>query len=193
MTSGWEAQKQRHDLKGRGMAAGIPYFNLDRLVGNTMASHRLIQMIGKVYGLKVSETVYDALNEYYFVHGHSLNDLPRLAHVVAERLQQLQVVPAPTTNDLMEFLESDKGRAEINAAIVALQELQIHGIPKFIIEGSTGIDGAAAPSVFVKVFRKIEQRGYIESDPIFAPILGLTTQLEPSHTRAQIVEVRDNQ
>jgi hypothetical protein len=60
---GWEVQKDRHDLKGRGLEAGIEHFNLDRLTANTMASHRLIQHIGKTYGLSVSEAVYDRLNE----------------------------------------------------------------------------------------------------------------------------------
>jgi len=32
---GWERQKKSHDLKGRGIEAGIPHFNLDRLTGNT--------------------------------------------------------------------------------------------------------------------------------------------------------------
>ena len=60
---GWEQQKLRHDLKGRGLDAGIPHFNLDRLAANSMASHRLIQYLGKAYGLSVSEAVYDRLNE----------------------------------------------------------------------------------------------------------------------------------
>ena len=60
---GWEAQKQRHDLKGRGIEAGIPHFNLDRLAANSMASHRLIQHLGKTYGLAVSESIYDRLNK----------------------------------------------------------------------------------------------------------------------------------
>ena len=64
---GWERQKRNHDLKGRGLDAGIPHFNLDRLASNTMASHRLIQYIGKTYGLHVSEAIYDRLNVYYFV------------------------------------------------------------------------------------------------------------------------------
>jgi hypothetical protein len=63
-TRGWEEQKRRHDLKGRGVEAGIPFFNLDRLAANTMASHRLIQHLGRRFGLAVSEAVYDCLNEY---------------------------------------------------------------------------------------------------------------------------------
>jgi hypothetical protein len=61
--AGWEEQKRRHDLKGRGLEAGISHFNLDRLAANSMASHRLIQHLGKTYGLAVSEAVYDKLNE----------------------------------------------------------------------------------------------------------------------------------
>lgn len=59
---GWEEQKLRHDLKGRGLEAGIPHFNLDRKAANSMASHRLIQYIGKNYGLDISEAIYDKLN-----------------------------------------------------------------------------------------------------------------------------------
>ena len=35
---GWQRQKKNHDLKGRGIAAGIPHFNLDRLTGNHFIS-----------------------------------------------------------------------------------------------------------------------------------------------------------
>ena len=51
-----------YSLKGRGIAAGIPHFNLDRLASNSMATHRLIQHVGKLYGLNVSEALYDRLN-----------------------------------------------------------------------------------------------------------------------------------
>ncbi len=51
-----------NSLKGRGLAAGIPHFNVDRLASNSMASHRLIQHVGKRYGLNVSEALYDRLN-----------------------------------------------------------------------------------------------------------------------------------
>lgn len=122
---GWEMQKQRHDLKGRGLEAGIPHFNLDRLTANTMASHRLIQYIGKTFGLDVSEAIYDALNVYYFVDGHSLNDRPRLASVVAEKLQDL--VPDPPSEEaILKFLNGSDGRKEIENALEALYQLGIH-------------------------------------------------------------------
>lgn len=173
---GWEAQKKRHDLKGRGQKAGIPHFNLDRLTGNTMASHRLIQHVGKLYGLSVSEKLYDRLNIYYFVDGHSLNDRPRLAKVTAEVIQKqlLHSDQIPLSEkEILNFLNSDEGRPEIEKALQMLNYLGIHSIPKFIIEGTTLVDGAADPSVFIDVFSQIEKRGYVENDgkPVFGDIL----------------------
>lgn len=183
---GWERQKKAHDLKGRGLDAGIPHFNLDRLASNTMASHRLIQYIGKTYGLFASEAIYDVLNQYYFVDGHALNDRPRLAKTVADKL--VTILPkdgnAPSETELLEFLNGNEGRSEIEQALAALRKLGVHGIPKFIIEGTTVVDGAARSNVFVKIFRDIERRGEIEAGPVFADILGLRQDVieQGSHT-----------
>lgn len=181
---GWEEQKRRHDLKGRGIAAGIPHFNLDRLASNSMASHRLIQHVGKTYGLRVSEGLYDRLNTYYFVDGHALNDKPRLAKVAAEEIAQLVASEGGKANadappsimaeeEVLAFLHGNQGRKEIEMALQALDDLGVHGIPKFIIGGRQVVDGAAHSSVFVDIFRDIEARGENAGGPIFASILGV--------------------
>lgn len=177
---GWERQKRRHDLKGRGEAAGIPHFNLDRLASNSMASHRLIQYVGKRYGLNISEALYDRLNVYYFVEGHALNDKPRLAKVSAETISQSLAKASNSTSqaamsekEILEFLNGNEGRLEIENALRALNELGVYGIPKFIIEGSTVVDGAAGSETFVRIFREIEQRGKLEGTAIFKDILGV--------------------
>eukprot|EP00545_Synedropsis_sp_CCMP1620_P014855 CAMPEP_0119028308 /NCGR_PEP_ID=MMETSP1176-20130426/38648_1 /TAXON_ID=265551 /ORGANISM="Synedropsis recta cf, Strain CCMP1620" /LENGTH=128 /DNA_ID=CAMNT_0006984419 /DNA_START=26 /DNA_END=408 /DNA_ORIENTATION=+ len=128
-----------------------------------MASHRLIQHIGKTYGLSASEAVYDRLNEYYFVEGHALNDRPRLANVVAEELKKILSkdgeMTAPPEEELLTFLNGNEGRREIEKALKILDEIGVHGIPKFIIEGATMVDGAARSNEFVRIFRAIEKRG----------------------------------
>lgn len=179
---GWNIQKQRHDLKGRGLEAGIPHFNLDRLASNTVASHRLVQKIGKTYGLGISEKLYDALNVYYFVDGKSLNDhesLAKLTEIILKEHVAEKNIPIMTRDQTLEFLKSTEGRREIEHALHVLKtQLNIHSIPKFIVEGQTLIDGAAQADVFVKVFQKILDRGYAHSTtPIFADILGLTPEL----------------
>lgn len=182
--AGWENQKHRHDLKGRGLEAGIPFFNLDRKASNTMASHRLIQHLGKTHGLAVSEAVYDKLNEYYFVDGHSLNDKPRLARVVHDLLMVIVKDDAPSEVDILEFLNGDEGREEIVNVTHALNQLGISGIPKFIIEGTTMVDGAARSDTFVQIFREIEKRGSVQSGPIFNDVLGVSDEIfqTPSHS-----------
>ena len=184
---GWNEQKRRHDLKGRGLEAGIPHFNLDRLAANSMASHRLIQMLGKRYGLRVSEAVYDTLNVYYFVDGHSLNDRLRLAETVADKLRELLDEP-PSADEILEFLNGDDGRKEIEEALIMLNRLGVHGIPKFLIEGHTMVDGAAHSDVFIEVFRDIEARGKLRGQPLFADILGVSPEVvaEGSHRAEDI-------
>ena len=98
----WEIQKQRHQLKERGIEVGIPHFNLDRYASNTINSHRVIQYISRTFGLYISEHVYDVLNQYHFVEGYALNDLPRLAKTISQSLQELHTTnpTAFTMNDL---------------------------------------------------------------------------------------------
>lgn len=187
---GWNMQKNRHDLKGRGLAAGIPHFNLDRLASNSMASHRLIQHIGKRYGLDVSEALYDRLNVYYFVEGHALNDKPRLAKVAAEKLTELLPQEKPMSEaEILSFLQGKEGRLEIQNALRALRELGISGIPKFIIEGTHLVDGAAGPKTFINIFREIEKRGKVEGGLVFGDILGISPETvnRGSHTRESLL------
>lgn len=190
--AGWERQKNHHNLKGRGLDAGISHFNLDRLTSNTMASHRLIQHVGKMYGLRVSETLYDTLNQYYFVDGHALNDRPRLAEVahdcISKALNGEKKTDVMTSQDILHFLNGNEGRQEIEEALHALQQLGVHGIPKFIIEGRTVVDGAAKSDVFIDIFRDIEAKGEVHGGPIFGEILGVSPDIimEGSHTRENI-------
>jgi len=160
-----------------------------------MASHRLVQYVGKRYGLRVSEGLYDCLNVYYFVDGWALNDKPRLAKVAAEEIARLVDAegaddgnPIMTEDEILTFLDSDEGRKEIEAALGALSQMGVSGIPKFIIEGSTMVDGAARPDVFVRIFREIEERGSISDGPVFGDILGLSEEViqKGSHSKEML-------
>eukprot|EP00587_Corethron_hystrix_P009555 CAMPEP_0113303772 /NCGR_PEP_ID=MMETSP0010_2-20120614/4047_1 /TAXON_ID=216773 ORGANISM="Corethron hystrix, Strain 308" /NCGR_SAMPLE_ID=MMETSP0010_2 /ASSEMBLY_ACC=CAM_ASM_000155 /LENGTH=238 /DNA_ID=CAMNT_0000157821 /DNA_START=284 /DNA_END=1000 /DNA_ORIENTATION=+ /assembly_acc=CAM_ASM_000155 len=184
---GWARQKKRHNMKGRGIDAGIPHFNLDRLAANSMASHRLVQHIGKRFGLSRSEALYDRLNVYYFVDGNSLNDKPLLAKVAAEQLRKDGIDIGE--DEILVFLNSDEGREEIEMALDILHnQLGIHSIPQFIVEGSTIVGGAAGWEEFVDIFREIEDRGEVKRGPIFAGVLGVDdeTLRQGSHVMARV-------
>jgi predicted DsbA family dithiol-disulfide isomerase len=194
--AGWERQKRSHDLKGRGREAGIPHFNLDRLTSNTMASHRLIQYIGKRYGLRISELLYDRLNVYYFVDGYALNDRPRLAKVAHEELSKALSaegngeVEIMSEEEILAFLNSNEGRREIEDALEALNSMGVHGIPKFIIEGRRVVEGAARSNMFVNIFREIEAKGEVYGGPIFGEILGVNDDIvqRGSHAREHVFQ-----
>jgi predicted DsbA family dithiol-disulfide isomerase len=188
----WEQQKQRHQLKERGQEVQIPHFNLDRQAANTMTSHRLIQYISRTYGLYASECIYDVLNQYHFVDGHSLNDWNKLSSVVHTELQKLYhrhpnvlsvnnhpVTVPPTEQELLQFLKSNVGRIEILDAIHVLQQMGINGIPTFIMDGGNIVlNGAIHASEFVRTFRRIEQRGFLnDPQPLFSDLLGIPSKI----------------
>lgn len=138
----------------------------------------------------MSEGLYDRLNVYYFVDGWALNDKPRLATVAHEEIERLVAVerkdgsddpassePVMTEDEILAFLKGDEGRKEIDDALQALYAMGVHGIPKFIVEGRTVVDGAARSDTFVGIFREIEERGYVLDKPVFGKILGLTDEV----------------
>jgi len=96
---------------------------------------------------------------------------------------------ALSEEEILSFLYGNEGRLEIENALRALRKLGVHGIPKFIIEGSTVIDGAAGPEMFVKAFREIEKRGSVLGGPIFGDILGVSQEMwmKGSHTRESLL------
>ena len=131
---------------------------------------------------------------YYFVEGHPLNDRPLLAKVAAENIAETlnktgnNDVPL-AEHEILTFLNGKEGRREIENAIKALKELGVHGIPKFIVEGSLVVDGAADSSTFVRIFREIEERGEVAGGPIFGPILGVDQSIvmKASHTKESLL------
>lgn len=118
------------------------------------------------------------------MEGHPLNDRPLLAKVAAENIAETlnktgnNDVPL-AEHEILTFLNGKEGRREIENAIKALKELGVHGIPKFIVEGSSVVDGAADSSTFVRIFREIEERGEVAGGPIFV--------MKASHTKESLL------
>ena len=118
-----------------------------------------------------------------------------MAKVAAESLVEALAkaentgIPPMTEGEVLNFLNSNEGRLEIENALRALTELGVHGIPKFIIEGARVVDGAAMPDVFIKIFREIEKRGKVAGGPVFGDILGVDDSIvmRASHTKDTMV------
>mmetsp|Transcript_12881 Transcript_12881/g.32639 ORF Transcript_12881/g.32639 Transcript_12881/m.32639 type:complete len:241 (+) Transcript_12881:120-842(+) len=167
----WAQQKDRHDLKGRALDAGITdKINLDRLASNTLKSHRLVQWVSRTRGLDASEKLYDALNVLHFIGGRKLNDMSMLVAAAAEHAG---IDEAATRT----FLDSNDGRAQIESALELAHRFGIHSIPKFIIDGELLLDGAANADQHLSVFREIERRGKTSGRAMFAEALGISPEV----------------
>lgn len=164
------AQKQRHRLKERGQEVGIQHFNLDRLASNTLASHRVVQWMTKLYGCVASEALYNELNHNHFIEGMKLNDSSLLCQAATTAGADRIACDA--------FLASNEGIAEIEQTQVVLERLGISSIPTFLIGGKVIISGAVHSSELVRVFREIEKAGIGAPDTVFADTLKI-----PNHMR----------
>jgi predicted DsbA family dithiol-disulfide isomerase len=150
--AGWDAQKRRHGLKERGLEVGIPKFNLDRIASNTLASHRLVQWVTRTLGINAAETMYNSLNKLHFEDGQKLNNTAMLVEEA--------VAVGADAEEAREFLESEAGKPEIQAAQAKLRELGVSGIPTLILAGKWQMpSGAIGASSLVDAFRQLEEMG----------------------------------
>ena len=173
--AGWEAQKQRHQLKERALEAGIKEkFNLDRHASNTMASHCLVQWVAKTHGLGTSEAVYDDLNRRHFIEGAKLNDRRMLLDLAAAHGCDREAAAA--------YLDSPEGAEDVRRTYQAVQEMGINGIPTFVIDGgATVLGGAVHAAELERTLRQIEAEVVADPakaerpGPVFATLLGYGT------------------
>ena len=150
--AGWDAQKRRHGLKERGLEVGIPKFNLDRSASNTLASHRLVQWVTRTLGINAAETMYNSLNKLHCEDGQKLNNTAMLVEEA--------VAVGADAEEAREFLESEAGKPEIQAAQAKLRELGVSGIPTLILAGKWQMpSGAIGASSLVDAFRQLEEMG----------------------------------
>ena len=152
------ALSQRHRLKERGRAAGIPHFRAERIASNTHASHRLVQWVTKRAGTQVAERLYADLNFRHFEEGKKLND----RRMLAEAAGRAGVTEAAA----LAFLDSGEGEAEIAAAQRVLQDLGIHSIPTTLVDGQFSIGGALPADEVEQLFRKLEAEEEEDGEPV---------------------------
>lgn len=171
--AGWETQKKRHGMKERGLEAGIPKFNLDRHASQTLASHIFVQWVSRTYGLDKSEEVYDRLNTLHFVEGRRLNDRAMLVGVAAECGLDAGLAEAA--------LASGEGRAQVKATYRRVQELGVHSIPTFVLDGGGAVLGGAAHARELEAaLREVEADVVAGNTTRRGPIF--SSMLQPSHS-----------
>jgi predicted DsbA family dithiol-disulfide isomerase len=123
-------------------------FHMDRaLRANTLLAHRLL-WLAELPGSPVDQSILkERLLQAYFVDGLDIGDPDVLADCAAD-------VGLPR-QDAIDFLESDRGRAEIAAHLEQAADAGISAVPTFVINGQWAIPGAQDTDTFVNVFRRL--------------------------------------
>lgn len=127
-----------------GEAAGIAFrFDKVETWPNTLASHTLIKCASSQEATRVVDAVYKA----YFEDGKDIGSIDVLVAIAKELgMDGAQVRRA---------IETELKQGEIAEDIAYARELQITGVPFFVIDGKLALSGAHPAETFLKAFRQV--------------------------------------
>lgn len=123
---------------------------LQKVSPNTRNAHRII-MLARDSGRQ--SDVVEAFFRAYFVEGIDLSSIEILADIAeGEGLDRTAV---------LQLLNSNTGKLEIEMAEKELHDLGITAVPLFIIDDRLGISGAQPIEVFSKAFEEVAENQLI--------------------------------
>ncbi|KAJ8069265.1 hypothetical protein OCU04_002927 [Sclerotinia nivalis] len=122
-------------------------FNFEGRTGHTRDSHRIIEL-AKTKSPALQTKVVESLFKSYFEEEGDIT-----SH---EMLRNAAVRAGLDEKEVNEWLESDKGGAEVDRRVEAARRNSISGVPNFTVQGKYEIGGAQDSAVFLRLFEKIK-------------------------------------
>jgi len=114
---------------------------------NTLLAHRLLWLAEQPDSPVPQVDVKERLLQAYFVDGVHIGDAEALADCAAD--------VGFDRDDVVSFLESDRGVAEVDAELRHAHENGITAVPTYVLDGRWAIPGAQEPDTFAKVLGKM--------------------------------------
>jgi len=134
------------DAAGEGLE-----FRMDRaLRANSLLAHRLLWLAEQPESPVEQSVMKERLLRAYFVDGIDIGEPDALADCAAE--------VGFERDDVIDFLESERGRAEVSAYLTDAADLGITAVPTFVINGQWAIPGAQDAETFVNVLRRLNDK-----------------------------------
>jgi predicted DsbA family dithiol-disulfide isomerase len=123
-------------------------FNMDRaLRANTLLAHRVIWLAAQPDSPVDQDAMKERLLKAYFTDGLDIGDPDVLADCASE--------VGFERNEVMAFLQSDRGMADVAAELEVAHDSGITAVPTYVVNGQWAIPGAQEPETFAKVLRKM--------------------------------------
>lgn len=131
-------------------------FRMDRAVrANTLLAHRLLWLAEQPDSPVPQDDLKERLLRAYFVDGLNIGDPDTLAECAAE--------VGFDRDEMIAFLESDRGRAEVADYLDDAMDAGISAVPTFVINGQWAIPGAQDAETFVNVIRRLNDKMVAEA------------------------------
>ncbi len=133
-------------------------FNMDRaLRANTLLAHRLLWLAAEPGSPAPQEALKERLLKAYFTDGLAIGDPEVLADCAAE--------VGFDRAEIVEFLASDRGAAEVRAELEVAHDSGITAVPTYVFNGMWAVPGAQDPETFVRVLEKMADKAAEGPDP----------------------------
>lgn len=122
-------------------------FSFGGKIGSTFDSHRLLYYVKQQEnGEKKQNDLINILFRAYFEQEQDLAD----HQVLIKAAEQIGL----NSNEIKEFLQSDKYKKEVQQEIKQNEQDNISGVPHFRINDRVELSGAQDPQQFIQAFRK---------------------------------------
>jgi predicted DsbA family dithiol-disulfide isomerase len=130
-------------------------FHLDRaLRANTLLAHRVL-WLARQRGVQAA--VKERLLRAYFTEGRNVGDPDTLAELAAE----CGLEP----DDVLGYLASDAGQAEVASDLTEALELGITAVPTYVFDGRWSVPGAQDPDTFLRVLERVAELEATGTEP----------------------------
>jgi predicted DsbA family dithiol-disulfide isomerase len=130
-------------------------FHMDKaLRANTLLAHRLIWLAAQPTSPVEQADVKERLLKAYFTDGLHIGDADVLADCAAE--------VGFDRDEIVDFLESERGVAEVMAELREGYENGVTAVPTFVFNGNWAVPGAQEPDTFAQVLQRMADRALAE-------------------------------
>jgi len=156
-----QAATSLRQLEALGLQEGLRYRFDGMETGDTVDSHRLIKLAAN-YRLQVA--LMERLFLAYFAEGVSLFD--------REALRQLAVETGLPEHETVQVLAGDAYLTEVEADQQCARQLQIQGVPFFLLDGRYAVSGAQETEMFERALHHAWLQRDVEPAAVSAAACG---------------------
>ncbi len=138
-----QADRMIREMEARGRALGLPFDFSEMRPGNTFDAHRLLHL---AHERGLQDALKERLFRSYFGEGGAVGE--------PEVLVRLAVEVGLDEAEVREVLATDRYARDVRADELAAQQMQVRGVPFFVIDRRYGISGAQPPEVLLQCLRE---------------------------------------